>query len=260
MIQELPNLQHGDHVKLIFSSKRLEHILNVYLNELLELNIQTMEVIKKFFKGVASGKDGIGDENLIKKFETFYDSELFRIDYEFEEMKKSHVFTDGVKIADRIKNFSKEFEEIQKTIEGNQDHDLAKNLPISILGSASKDAINDDFVQELSTKEITNFASIPPSINKSGKTEVSKVRSIIKKSSKSKQSIKKLLIKEGNKNLEKVIVKQEEITVQEDTYIRDVLNEPAPLSDEEPIPEPPKVKKVKKIPSPVKEIETVSKK
>lgn len=39
MIQELPKLQHGDHIKLIFSSKRLENILNVYLNELLELNI-----------------------------------------------------------------------------------------------------------------------------------------------------------------------------------------------------------------------------
>lgn len=74
MINELPKLQHGDPVRLIFSSKRLENILNVYLNELLELNIQTIEVLKKFFRGVASGKDGSADEDLIRKFEAYFDT------------------------------------------------------------------------------------------------------------------------------------------------------------------------------------------
>lgn len=245
MIQELPKLQHGDHIKLIFSSKRLENILNVYLNELLELNIQTIEVIKKFFKGVASDKNGSGDEEMIKNFETFYDTELFRIEYEFEEMKKSHVFKDGKKISQRIKDFSKEFEEMQIAIEKDFDLKPKKNLHISLIASTTKDAGSTEDV--VSSLPLTNLTSLPVSNLPSGKTEFSRVRSIIKKSSKSKQSIKKLLIKEGNKNLEQVIVKEEEITVEEESFFTNDVLAPVeePVIEEPPVPR--KIKKLKKL-------------
>jgi len=54
MIGKIPSLNRKDNMTIIFSSKRLENILKVYLNEILELNIQTVEVIKKFFKGIGS--------------------------------------------------------------------------------------------------------------------------------------------------------------------------------------------------------------
>ena len=39
MIGKIPNLNYRDNMGIIFSSKRLENILKVYLNEILELNI-----------------------------------------------------------------------------------------------------------------------------------------------------------------------------------------------------------------------------
>ena len=162
MITELPKLQHGDHIKLIFSSKRLENILNVYLNELLELNIQTIEVIKKFFKGMATGGDGLGEDDLIKKFDSFYDTELFKIEFDFEEMKKTHVFQDGVKIAKRIQDFSREFEEMQKQYElGLEKPEYNIENHISLLDSVTKPGENDE--ECLSTKELTNLTSLPVS-------------------------------------------------------------------------------------------------
>ena len=117
MIEELHNLQHGDHLKLIYSSRRLEHILNVYLNELLELNIQTIELIKSFFRNIATGRTGETQEELIKNFDNFFDTELLRIEFESEELKKTHVFKDGRKIAKRIEDFGKEFEQVQRAID-----------------------------------------------------------------------------------------------------------------------------------------------
>lgn len=235
MINELPKLQHGDPVRLIFSSKRLENILNVYLNELLELNIQTIEVLKKFFRGVASGKDGSADEDLIRKFEAYFDTQLFQIEFQFEEMKKTHVFQDGVKIARRIQDFGREFEEIQRHLEeALQDEKSIENensKQYSMLESAQNHISLVDSLTKLkgeeciSTRELTNLTSLPISNTKSGKVESRRVKSVLKKSSKSKQSIKKLLIKEGNKNLERIVVKQEEITVREGTYFRDLPGE-----------------------------------
>lgn len=191
---------------IIFSSKRLENILKVYLNEVLELNIQTIEVLKKFFRGIGQENSEKQDVEFQTMFDDFFDTELFKLELENQELKRLHVVSEGELLSKRIREFGQEFENSSRLLATsgdsiNQQHGQQKGMSLETVVPT-----------KISSQLLRNLTHQTPGLSQSPSQAV-EGKSIFKKTS-TKKSIKKVTITEQLQTLEEeeiMVVKREDM-------------------------------------------------
>lgn len=206
MISKIPGLNHRDNMAIIFSSKRLENILKVYLNEVLELNIQTIEVLKKFFRGIGQENSEKQDVEFQTMFDDFFDTELFKLELENQELKRLHVVSEGELLSKRIREFGQEFENSSRLLATsgdsiNQQHGQQKGMSLETVVPT-----------KISSQLLRNLTHQTPGLSQSPSQAV-EGKSIFKKTS-TKKSIKKVTITEQLQTLEEeeiMVVKREDM-------------------------------------------------